>query len=55
MRTGKIPAILAANATGIATPDVATFVFIYFESDSKKLCVKDSTSAVVKTAALTGS
>lgn len=51
-RVGKIPSILAANVTGIATPDSASFVFIYFESDTSKLCVKDSAGATVKSAAL---
>lgn len=53
MRVGKIASVLAANLTGIATPDSASFVFIYFVSDTKELHVKDSTGAIVKTAALT--
>jgi hypothetical protein len=52
MRAGKIPSILAANTTGIATPDNANFVFIYFESDTKKLCVKNSAAVTVKSDAL---
>ena len=53
MRVGKIASVLAANVTGIATPDSSTFVFIYFVSDTKELHVKDSTGAVVTTPALT--
>ena len=52
MRIGKIASILSTNATGIATPDTSTFVFCYYESDTKKLCVKDSAGVVVRTAAL---
>ena len=53
MRVGKIASILSTNVTGIATPDVSSFVFVYFESDTLKLCVKDSTGVIVKTVALT--
>ena len=52
-RVGKIQSILAANVTGIATPDNANFVFVYFESDTAKLCVKNSAGVTVKSVALT--
>lgn len=52
-RVGKIPAILSTNATGIAVPDNSNFAFVYFESDTNKLCVKKSDSTTVKTIALT--
>lgn len=51
-RVGKVPAILAANVGNIATPDNANFVFVFFTTDETKLCVKDSSAAVVKTAVL---
>lgn len=53
MRVGKIASILAANLTGIATPDSSSYVFIYFVSDTKELHVKDSTGAIVTTVPLT--
>lgn len=52
MRAGKHPSILAANTTGIGTPDNSNFVFVYFESDTNKLCVKKSDGSTVKSAAL---
>jgi len=52
-RVGKIQSILAANTTGIATPDNSNFVFVYFESDTAKLCVKNSAGTTVKSVALT--
>jgi hypothetical protein len=52
MRSGKIPSITSANATGVGTPDSSTFVFVYYESDTNKLCVKNSTGSVKKTPAL---
>ena len=51
-RVGKIPAILSTNATGVAVPDNSNFVFVYFESDTDKLCVKKSDATVVKTIAM---
>ncbi len=54
MRVGKVPAVTAAIAgTAIGIPDVAGFVFVYYETDSTKLCVKKSDGTTVRTAALT--
>ena len=52
-RIGKIPAILAADAAHIATPDNSNFVFVYFEADTDILAVKKSDGTVVRTIALT--
>lgn len=54
-RVGKIESILAAAVPGtvIGKPDSATFVKVYFESDTDKICVLKSDGTIVKTVALT--
>lgn len=52
-RVGKIQSLTAAQAGNIATPDNSNFVFIWFESDSDKLVVKQSDASLLRTAALT--
>lgn len=44
VRTGKIPVQAAAN---VATPEDASFVFLYIDSTSSKLSWKNSAAAVV--------
>ncbi len=54
MRVGKIESVLAAAdpEVVIGTPDSVTFVKVYFESDTNKICVLKADGTVVKSAAL---
>ena len=53
MRAGKIPAIPSANRSAVAIPDSATFVLMWFEPDTKRICVKNSEGVVRESVALT--
>ena len=54
MRVGKIESVLAAAVPSvvIGTPESASFVKVYFESDTNKICVLKSDGTIVKSAAI---